>query len=463
MTIAHLTQSVQRLQKHIAGRILTPNDPAYEQTRRGWNLTIDQHPALILVAANAQDVIAGVRFAREQGLSIGVKSTGHGIQYPADDNLLIVTSQMTAVHVDPQTRTAQVEAGVIWKQVLDAATPFGLAPLLGTSPHVGVIGYTLGGGIGWLARRYGLAADSVRSIEIVTADGVLRHTAPEEHSDLFWGLRGGGGNFGVVTAIEFKLYPVSTMYGGSLTYPGELASDALRLFRDWSKSVPDELTSSIGIIKFPPLPQVPEAMRGKLQVLVRAAFAGNAGEGQALIQPWLDWRTPGTNTFQEMPFSEIGTIQNDPVAPTASASSSEMFDDLSDEAIDIIVRCMTDAASPLVFSELRHAGGAIARADADASAVGNREATFNLVIGALVITPEARTAIQAAIEHYKADLRPYLRGGVYLNFMAGFLAGSELRDRTKDAYLHKTFERLVELKARYDPENVFRFSYQLVP
>jgi len=226
----------------------------------------------------------------------------------------------------------------------------------------------------------------------------------------------------------------------------------------------DRISSTTSaLIKFPPLPQVPEAMRGKLQVLVRAAFAGNAGEGQALIQPWLDWRTPGSNTFHEMPFSEIGTIQNDPVAPTASAGSSEMFDTLSDEAIDIIVRSMTDAASPLVFSELRHAGGAIARADAGASAVGNREATFNLVIGALVTTPEARTAIQAAIEHYKADLQPYLRGGVYLNFMAGFLAGSELRHRTKDAYLHKTFERLVALKARYDPENVFRFSYQLVP
>jgi hypothetical protein len=457
-----LPKLAQHFRKEIAGRVLLPGDSDYDQARQGWNRSIEQHPALILVAQSAQDVVAGVRFAGEHGLSVGVKSTGHGIQYPADNHLLVVTSQMSALAIDPEKRTARVEAGVVWKQVLDAATPHGLAPLLGTAPHVGVVGYTLGGGIGWLARRYGMAADSVCSIEIVTPDGELRRISPTEDSELFWGVRGGGGNFGVVTAMEFRLYPVATIYGGSLTYPGELAGEALRFFREWSKTAPDELTSSIAILKFPSLPQVPEAMRGKLQVIVRAAFAGSAGDGQALLTPWLDWRTPMGNTLREMPFSEIGTIQNDPVDPTPSAGSSEMFDKLSDEAIDTIVRTMGGATSPLIFSELRHAGGAIARAGVGSSAVGNREATYFLIMGALVATPQAQPVIQAAIERYKSDLRPYLRGGVYPNFISGFVAESELHHRTKDAYLQASFDRLRALKTRFDPENMFRFSYQLL-
>lgn len=463
MTITTLTDAVQLLQKQVAGTILTPNDPAYEQARRGWNLTIEQHPALILVAAHAQDVVAGVRFANEQGLAIGIKSTGHGIHYPADDSLLIVTSQLNAVAINPETATARVEAGAVWQQVLDAATPHGLAPLLGTAPHVGVVGYTLGGGFGWLARRYGLAADHVHSIEIVTADGTLWRTSRDEQSDLFWGLCGGGGNFGVVTAIEFKLFPVSTIYGGSITYPGELATEALRFFREWSASVPEELGSSIGLVKFPPLPSIPEALRGKLQVIVRAAFTGNSSEGQALIQPWLDWNAPGSNTFKEMPFADIGTIQNDPVAPAPGAGSSEMFDTLSDQAIDVIVQTMTSPASALLFSEIRHAGGAIARANAGTNAIGNRMANYYLVIGALVMAPEARARVLESIEQFKTSLRPYVQNGIYLNFVSGFSAAGEVRERTKDAFEQSTFERLVALKAKYDPKNLFCFSYQLVP
>lgn len=463
MATAHLTESAQQLQKQVSGSVIGPNDPDYDKMRPGWNLSIDQHPALILVAANTQDIVKGVNFARENGLGVGVRLTGHGTQHPADDSLLILTSKLSAVHIDPEARTAHVEAGAIWKQVLDAATPHGLAPLLGTSPHVGIVGYTLGGGIGWLGRRYGLAADSVRSIDIVTPDGELRHTSLTENSDLFWGLRGGGGNFGVVTALEFSLYPVKAVYGGSMTYPGELAGDALRFFRDWTSTAPDELTSSIAVLRMPSIPQIPEHLRGKVQVIIRAAFAGNANEGQALIQRWLDWHKPDSNTFNEMPFSEIATIQNDPVDPAPGAGSSEMFDELSDKAIDIIVRTMNDSASPIVFSELRHVGGAIKRVDADANAIGNRDANFYLVIGGPLFTREARAAIKPYIEQYKDALKPYLRGGVYLNFMGGFLATTETRTRTKDAYLPTSFEKLQALKAKYDPNNLFRFSYQIVP
>lgn len=458
MAVNDRVASVQQLQGQVAGSVLTAADQDYEQTRRGWNRSIDQRPAAILIAENAQDVVAGVRFARKEGLGVAVQSTGHGVHLPADENLLIVTSRMASVHVDAAARTARVEAGVIWKQVLDMTTPHGLAPLLGSSPHVGVIGYTLGGGIGWLARRYGFAADSVRWIDIVTADGVQRRASLTENSDLFWGLRGGGGNFGVVTAMEFDLYPVRTIYGGSLTYPAERIGDALRFFRDWTRTVPETLTSSIAIMKIPPLPQVPEALRGKRLAIVRAAFAGDPAEGETLMKTWLNWQTPISNTFQQMPFSEIGAISNDPVDPVESIVSNALFDDLSDDAIELIVRHATDTTSPLVVNELRHAGGAITRVDAGANAISNRDAQFYFQIGGIVFNPEARTAIKAYIKQYKDALRPYFRRGVYLNFMSG----SEARDRAKDAYLPATYQRLLTLKAEYDPENMFRFSYQLV-
>jgi hypothetical protein len=459
MAITHAIKSIQQLKNQITGSVLTPDDPGYDQARRGWDLTINHYPALILVPRNAQDIAAGIRFAREADLGIAVQSTGHGMLYPADDNMLIVTSQMADVQIDSEARTVRVEAGAIWQQVLDLATPHGLAPLLGSSAHVGVVGYMLGGGIGWLARRYGFGADSLRWIDIVTADGVLRHTSPNETSDLFWGLPGGGGNFGVVTAMEFNLYPVATVYGGNLVYPADMASDALRFFRDWIKTVPDELTSSIAIYKFPPLAQLPEAIRGKTQVFLWAAYVGDTDKGQSLLQPWLDWQKPISNTFRQMPFSEIGTITNDPTDPTAAYGSSDMLDNLSDDAIDIIVRYTTDNASPIMSSVLRHAGGAIARIPADANAIGNRDATLYLMMGAAAPTPEVLATIKTYIRHYRAALQPHLKGGVWMNFMNG--NGDDARERIKAAYLPETYERLLALKTKYDPDNMFRFSYQL--
>jgi FAD/FMN-containing dehydrogenase len=461
MAFAHTDALVRQLQQQITGTILTPGDLGYDQTRRGWDLSINQYPALILVPENAEDVAAGVRFAREAGLGIAIQSTGHGMLYPANDNLLIVTSQMNAVEVNAEARTAHIEAGATWQQVLDTATPYGLAALLGSSPHVGVVGYMLGGGIGWLARRYGFGADSVRWMDIITADGVLRRASATENNDLFWGLRGGGGNFGVVTALEIDLYPVPTVYGGNLLYPAELAGEALRFFRDWIETVPDELISSVAIIKFPPLPQVPDAFRGKTLVGIWAAFAGTAAEGETLIQPWHDWHSPIGNTFREMPFAEIGSITNDPVDPTSAYNSSDMFDHLSDDAIDVIVRHAMDSASPLVSTILRQAGGAIARVPADATAIGNRDARLYLLLGGHAPTPEAHAATKAYVQRFRAALRPYLRGGIWMNFMNG--NGSAARERIKEAYLPDSYERLLALKAKYDPGNLFRYSFQLVP
>jgi FAD/FMN-containing dehydrogenase len=457
MMTVHVADAVQKLRDQLAGTILLPGDDTYELTRRAWNLLMDHRPAIIVVPANAQDVRAAVICAHRHGLGVAVQSTGHGIQHPADDQMLIVTSRMKAVTVDESNRTAQVEAGVIWQEVLEHTAPHGLAPLLGTSPHVGVIGYTLGGGVGFLARRYGLAADHVRWLDIVTPNGELQRASSTENSDLFWALRGGGGNFGVVTAMEFDLVPVARIYGGNMVYPGELARDALGFYREWTAALPDAMTSSMAVMKFPSVPQMPEIIRGTTQVVVRAVYTGDAAEGAALIQQWFDWRVPMSSTFREMPFAEIGTVNNDPVAPSAGYGSNEMFDHLSDEALDIITRRATDSASPLVFAELRHAGGAIADAQTGLNAVGNRGAQYYFQLGGPIFTPDGKAASMAYIQVFKAELQPYLRGGVYLNFMSG----REAADRAADAFEPENWERLRALKARYDPDNLFRFSYQL--
>jgi FAD/FMN-containing dehydrogenase len=448
--LAHL------LRQHVHGDVLSPDDADYNRAKRPWNLA-EQQPALVLLAADADDVAAGVGFAASANMPIAVQSTGHGVQYPADGSLLIITSQMTGVRVDAAAQTAQIDAGALWHHVLAAATPHGLAPLLGSSPHVGVMGYTLGGGIGWLARKYGLAADSVRWLDIVTPDGNQRRASAEDNADLFWAVRGGGANFGVVTRMEISLYPVANVYGGMLSYGGENAAGALRFYRQWLTIVPDELTPSIALIKFPHLPMVPEAMRGQTLVMLRAAYVGAAAEGAALIQPWLNWQTPRVNTFAQLPFADIGTISNDPVDPTAGFGSNEMVDDLSDALIDLIVHSVVDESSPLVMTELRHAGGAIARAGADTNAISNRGAQFYMQMGGPTPTEERYHAIKTFVNDYKVSLRSHVRGGVYLNFMKG----DEAQARVRDAYRPEALARLRQLKAQYDPQNLFRFSYQL--
>ncbi len=457
MVTDHIISSVKQLQNQVSGRVLTPQDPDYEQMRHGHNLSIDHHPAVILVPTTTDDIVAGIRFARAQGLTVGVQTTGHGIYFPVDGGMLIVTSKMRHVQVNLEAQTVQVEAGAVWQDVLDVVTPHGLAPLLGSSPHVGVVGYTLGGGIGYLGRKYGFAADSVRWIDLVTVDGQRLRASAEENSELFWGLRGGGGNFGVITTMEFSVYPVASLYGGNMLYSGDSAKDAMRFYRDWIKTLPDEMTTSFAILKFPITPRLPEAIRGNTQVLVRAAYTGDPQTGAALIQPWLDWRKPVSTTMREMPFAEVATISNDPVDPVATHGTNMHFDELTDDAIDIIVRRATDKESNIIANELRHVGGAISRIPAESNAIGNRDSQIFFSIGTPVLDPETLPSIKAHMKQTRAELQPYLHVGAYFNFMAG----SEAVGRAKEGYGDAHYERLLALKVKYDPDNIFRFSIPL--
>ncbi len=447
------------LQARIQGTVVVPGDADYDQARQSWNLSAQHQPAVIVIANNANDVIEAVQFAKLENLGITMQGTGHGVARPADaQSLLIVTSNMNNVRIDAQQQTAWVEAGAKWGAVLEPAQAVGLAPLLGSSSTVGVMGYTLGGGMGWLARKYGLSLDSVRFFEVVTAEGHLVYASKTENPDLFWALRGGGGNFGVITGMEIQLYPVTTVYGGKLIYPIQYAKAVFQHYREWIKTAPDELTSSVSIMNFPPMPAVPEFLRGQTVVMVSGLYAGAVEEGAALVQPWLEWMSPMANTFGTMPFSEVDTVSGDPKDPMPGLSSGAWLRNLDDTTIDLPIQyALASNGSPLVKAEVRHAGGAIARVDKNANAYGHRSEQLIMQVVAVTPFPEALHAAEAHIAAMKQALAASLTGGVYLNF----LDGQEARDCTQAGYLPESYHWLSMLKEKYDPENRFRYSFNI--
>jgi hypothetical protein len=452
-----------RLKVRLSGdcKVIVPGDEAYDMARRGWNLAVDQYPVMIVVVKTVEDVSETIRFAQSQGLNIAITATGHGVIRKADNSLLIDTSKMAAVSVNSAARTAWVGAGTKWGAVLEAAQAVGLAPLLGSSPDVGAIGYTLGGGMGWLVRKYGLSADSVNYFDVVTVDGEQIRASATEHVDLFWALRGGGGNFGVVTGMEIKLYPVNTVYGGNLFYPIQSVKEVFARYREWIANVPDELTSSIVIMNFPPFPAVPEFLRGKSFVMIRGCYSGPIEEGEALLRYWREWKKPIIDDFKAMPFSQVATISNDPLDPIPSFTSGAWLKDLSDEVADTLTQYTVPRNGPpmLMFIEVRHAGGAIAAVDPHSAAYGNREALFNFLAVAAVPTPQIHTGVSQYITQLKLDLTPHLHGGVYINF----LEGDEARKFIRKGFSTDAFTRLQIVKAKYDPQNIFNHSYDFQP
>ena len=453
------TLTSSELATRVQGQVIAPGEARYDALRAAWNLTVDQYPALIVAAESAADIAAAVRYAREADLKVAVQATGHGVIRPANDSLLILTSNMTDVRVDAEARTAWVSAGAKWAKVLEAAQAVGLAPLLGSSPDVGAIGYTLGGGMGWLARKYGLSIDSVNCFEVVMANGNLVEASTQQNTDLFWGLRGGGGGLGVVTGMEIRLYPVSQFYGGNLYYPIDLAPALFARYRDWIASAPDELTSSIVIMNYPPLPFFPEPLRGKPIAQIRGAYCGPIERGEALLNFWREWHAPLIDDFAVRPFSDIAKVSNDPVDPMPGLSSGAWLKDLSDETLATLIDhgAATTGPKPVMVTEVRHAGGAIARVDPHTNAYSHRFAQHSLEVIGAAPTREAQTAFHAHVAQLKHALQSHLTGGVYLNF----LEGADALTHSRDGFSPEAYRRLQTLKALYDPDNRFSHSYDL--
>jgi len=453
---------LEALRGGLRGAAYAPGEEGYEEGRRAFNLNAHQHPALVVMAAGAADVIAAVRFARELGLGVGVLATGHAVAAPCDGGVLINTSRMRGVRVDPEAQTARVEAGALWRDVISEAQVFGLAGLLGSSSGVSVVGYTMGGGFGWLGRKYGFNADSVREADVVSADGELLRASAYDHQDLFWGLKGGGGNFGVVTSLEFALYPLTTVYGGNLFYPVERAPEVLSLYSRWVEALPDEMATAVAFMNFPPLPMIPEPLRGGSFVSVRGCYCGDPPEaGEELLGPWREFGEPLIDTFRVMSYREMDMIGMDPVDPIGAYTHVELLGELSPEAIAKLVEVAgVDSNSPLILLELRHLGGALERPPADLSPIGRRNSKFTMEGVGATPTPEVAQAVQAHLAYVAEEMRPYETGATYVNFLE--LDGAT-PERVRAAYSPEDWERLVGLKNRYDPDNLFRFNRNIPP
>src|SRR4051794_22213880 len=361
--IQHTSTELRTLRALSCGAVVSPADSGYDEARAAWNLAADQRPAAVAIPENESDIAYAVAHARETGLRVSVQGTGHN-PLPLGDmsgSLLIRTHHMRQVDIDPSAHRARVQAGAIWSDVSGPAGAHGLAPLSGSSPDVGVVGYSLGGGIGYLGRKHGIAANSVTAIELVTPDGEQVRVDASHDPDLFWALRGGGGNFGVVTAMEFKLYPVSALYGGWLAWPWEQSHEVISRWAEWTRTTPDEITSMVRILQLPPFPDIPEIVRGRQLVAVSAAILGSREDGEWLLGPLRDLK-PEIDTFAELPLARLSHLHGDPEHPVPGLSDTRMIDDLSPSAVDTFVeKAGPDAGTALLVAELRQMGGAFAR------------------------------------------------------------------------------------------------------
>lgn len=436
---------------------LLPGTAAYEQELAGFNRILTSHPVGVVRATGAAAVVAAVRWAAEKDLPVAVQATGHGIAMPADGALVVSTAAMDHVRIDPQARTARIEAGVPWGKVVHKAAEFGLAPPNGAAPSVGAVGYTLGGGHGPLGRSYGYSADRVRSLEVVTADGERRVVSPQHHPDLFWGMRGGKGNFGVVTAMDIDLFPVARLYGGGLFLPGEYAPHVLRVWRDWTQSIPEAMQSSVAMIQFPHDTALPEPVQGRFLAHVRIAFNGPDEEGERLVRPLRKICRPVLDTVTDMPYTQVGRIHADPTQPGIYAERSARLADLDDTAIATITEFAGPEGLPAV--ELRHLGGALARHPDDPNAVPFRHANYTLFSGVRTPADQAQHVNRQQQRLIEA-LQPWRIGGPFLSFISALESSP---DQLRSAYEPQTYQDLVRLKNAYDPKNTFCINHNIPP
>jgi FAD/FMN-containing dehydrogenase len=434
--------------------LVLPHDPGWNDARRAWNLAVDQRPAAVAIPETAADAAAVVRWARSRGLRIAPQGTGHGASAMGSlaHTVLVKTERLRGLEIDPQNRVARVDAGVLAVEVTAAAAEHGLTALAGSSPDVGVVGYTLGGGISWLGRRYGLAANSVTAVELVDAEGELVRVDSMTEPDLFWALRGGGGSFGLVTALEFELYPIREVYAGVLFFPAARGGEVLRAWRHWLEDVPDELTSIGRFLHFPSRPELAERLRGRSFVVVEAVYVGDAQTGAEVVRPMRDLE-PVMDTVETIPVERLSEVHMDPEHPVAGAGDGMLLSDLPDEAIDSLVR-LAGSDSPLLSVEVRHLQGELARPRPEHGVLAALEARFALSAGAAAATPAMGTAVKAHVELLQAAMFRWDSGRDYLNF-------TQRRERGERFFGPKAFARLQSVKARVDPDDVFRSNHPI--
>ena len=453
--------TVQELRESILGEVITPADPSYDETRAVWNAMIDRRPALIVRCAGVADVIAAVQFARSQELEIAVRGGGHSLPgfSTSDGGIVIDLSAMKGIRVDPDAERVVAQGGVTWRELDHETQAFGLALTGGLISSTGIAGFTLGGGIGWLMRKYGLTCDNLEAADLVTADGRLVRASEHENPELYWGLRGGGGNFGIVTSFEFRLHRVGpTVLAGPIFFPGDQATQILRGYREYTADLPDEMTTLVNLTTAPPAPFLPTDVHGKKVVAVIGVYAGTPDEGRRIAEPLRRLGTPITDLLGPMPYTTMQSLLDG----LFSAGARNVFKagylaGLSDEAIDTLVRFHGPSTSPSSEIHIQHLGGAVARVPDDATAFGGRGAPYLMNVVARWTDPGTDDAQIAWARDLYAAAEPFTTGGTYVNFL------SEGDDRVAAAYGPEKLERLARLKEVWDPTNAFRLNQNVKP
>jgi FAD/FMN-containing dehydrogenase len=447
------------LDEEVAGPVLEPGHLGFDHEIKTFNLTVTHTPAVVVGATSADDVRATVRHAAKAGLPVGVQATGHGALASIDKGVLISTRRMNSVHVNPRNATASVGAGTRWADVIKAAAVHGLAPLSGSCSSVGAVGYTLGGGVPILARTFGYAADHVRSLEVVTADGLARHVDAGTEPELFWALRGGQGNVGIVTSMVIDLVPVSHVYGGSITFSGLAAPALLRAYREWTRDLPETMSTTLSLVRLPPLPAVPESRRGQFVVDLQLAYVGDRGSAERLLAPMRAAAPAIMDTVADIPYADSDMIYNAPTDPLPLHDRCALLTELTPEAIDALLGVAGPGVqTPLVTASIKHLGGALSRPPAGGNAVGGRDAGYSVFLVGLLM-PEIAAITVAAVDGAAEALRPHSTGGTLVN-MHG--RPGDAADRAR-AWPAAIYARLRAVKASYDPGNMFRFGHAIIP
>lgn len=452
---------VTGLRNQITGPVLLPGDPGYDNERATFNLNTPLTPAVAVGAATVEDVRAAIRFAARNALAVAIRGGGHLQPRTGEEHLLLTLDRMNSVVVDPERATVRIVGTPRWQQIMDVATPSGLAPMNGSSPSVGAIGYLLGGGVSpVLGRLHGYASDHVTSIDVVTADGESRTATATDEPQLFFALRGSKGNVGVVTAMEFALWPIRTVHAGGLWFAGERLAEVLPAWRDWAVTLPDEATTSVAIKRMPDLPHLPDPLRGAFVVHVRYSFVGPEAAGEAMLKPMRGLGTTVFGTVGTIPYAESGTIHRDTRLPQPYFDRSLGLRELSDGTLSALVDLVGPGSDcPLVSVEVRMLGGALDRTPVIPDAVSTRGLPLQFVaVG--VGGPEEAPRMRAYLARCVDGLTPWAHPRRMVNFLSSdeALAPQEMRQ----TYGPELYDRIVAVKEKYDPDNMFRVNHNIV-
>lgn len=451
---------LSELRGNMKGVVILPGDTGYEDARKVWNGMIDKHPAAIARCTDEEDIMAAVKFAREGGMSVAVRGGGHNVAGfgTCEGGLVIDLSEMKKIEINQAASTASAQPGLTWAEFDKATQAQGLATTGGLVSTTGIAGFTLGGGIGWLVRKYGLTIDNLVSVEMVTADGKRVRASVSENPDLFWGVKGGGGNFGVVTRFEYSLHPVGPqVFGGAVFYPIERAEDVLEAYSRWTRNLPDELTTLVVFLTAPPAPFIPQPYQGTKMLAIALCYTGPGEEGAKLVSPLRELK-PAVDLLGPIPYVSLQSMF-DAAAPRGINAywKTSYLRELSGAGIATLAQQAFKFCSPFSQIHIHHLGGAVNRTRKDDSAFQNRDSPYVLNVTGFWMNPADADRNIAWVRETWNVVQPFSTGALYVNFL-----GAEGDERVRAAY-GSSYPRLLELKRKYDPTNLFRLNQNINP